>query len=110
MMTNGSLFSYLCKTAGPPFPSEFCPVAWVDSSFPPTFIMNAGGDKLVPTSQSFDFYEVLKSRGVECAMATAVDMEHGKSENWDETDVGYEKWWEEAIEPGLRWMVDKTRS
>ncbi len=108
MIQSGSLFSFLCKQPAPPFPKSMCPEAFVDEAFPPTFILVAGGDHLVPTSQSFEFYDTLKSRGVESALAIAENMEHGKSEAWDETDTEYAKWWDQAIEPGLRWMVEKT--
>lgn len=109
-MKGSALHSYLYDQAEPPFSRQYTPIHLIDSSFPPTFVLVAGADRLLPVLQSTDFLQALQTRGVECQSATAHGMPHGKCENWDEeVDTDYPRWWNEAIEPSIRWAISVAR-
>ncbi len=73
------------------------------------FIIVAGKDTLIPKEQSYNLYEVLKANGVECELAVAEGAEHGQVEaplsSWPEGV----SWWEDAVRPGLDWIVMKSQ-
>jgi acetyl esterase/lipase len=92
----------------PPYPATYSPIDLVGPDHPPTFVLVATADTLIYTSHSYDYFSRLKENGVECDLKEATGMEHGKCENGDLTDEGiraYEGWWEEAIRPGLDWVL-----
>lgn len=90
-----------------PLPPTYNPIQLVSPDFPPTFVMVATKDDLIPVKQSYDFIDKLKEHGVEHAFREA-DMVHGRSENHPrEERETYERWFQEAIRPGLDWVIDR---
>lgn len=88
-----------------PIPSDYNPIQLVTPDFPPTFVMIATKDQLIPVKQSHDYIEALKRNGVPHASAEA-DMMHGQSEILPmENKADYERWFEQAIRPGLDYVL-----
>lgn len=83
-------------------------MALVNQDFPPTFVVVATQDKLIPPQQARDFHQLLEEKGVRCGIAEA-NMAHGKAENWDEGDDSYAEYWKSAIEPALDWAIAECR-
>lgn len=93
-----------------PVPPTYNPVDLVDADFPPSFVLVATKDQLIPVKHSYDFIDRLKARGVEHMVAEA-DMLHGCSENHPaEQKAEYDRWFEGAIRPGLDWVVERLRT
>lgn len=94
----------------PPFPDNASPINLLDSSFPPTFVVVATADWLIPPAESYSVVETLKSCGVEATCAEAKGMGHGICEDprsgWPEE----QNWWEEAILPSLQWALQKLKA
>ena len=82
----------------------------VDGRFPPTMIVIATGDKLIPPAQSYDLVEKLKKAGVDASYVEAKGMPHGMAEDARDTWPEDQDWWNEAIVPSLEWVVRTTRS
>lgn len=90
-----------------PLPPTYNPLNLVNSDFPPTFVMVATNDGLIPVKQSYDFIDKLKEYGVEHIFREA-DMDHGRSENHPiEEKADYDRWFEDAIRPGLDWVIER---
>jgi acetyl esterase/lipase len=97
----------------PPFHETYDPIQLIDATHPPCFIVVATADTLVETAHSYNFHRKLLESGVVVELAEARNMEHGKSENNDSTEEAskaYAGWWEEAIKPGLDFVVQKMRA
>lgn len=92
-----------------PLPPTYNPVELVSPDFPPTFLLVATKDDLIPVEQSYDLIKRLESQGLEHGWAEA-DMAHGRSENTPiEERADYERWFEDAIRLGLDWTVERLR-
>ncbi len=112
MIVGGYLNSYLCNQ-DPPFPPEYSAKDLIDSSFPPTFVIVATADTLIQPAQSYEFYVTLQKHGIQCGLSEAKGMEHGRSEKSEDTELAereYKVWFQEAIQPGLKWVVEMTRN
>jgi acetyl esterase/lipase len=75
--------------------------------FPPTFLAWGSADPQIKPRQSRVFVERLKELGVECV---GVELE-GALHWWAEKDFVESRpgneYWEKAIEPGLKFVIDK---
>lgn len=90
----------------PPFPASASPVNLVTPAFPPTCIVVATADKLIPVTQSYTIYDELVRHGVDAKIVECNEMEHGEAEclphsNW------IEAWWEEALRPSLDFAIER---
>lgn len=93
-------------TSGPTF-SAYNPIDLVTSDFPPTYVLVATKDDLIPAKQSYDFITKLRQQGVPHGVAEA-DMVHGRSENTPaEEKADYDRWFEQAIRPGLDYVLSR---
>jgi acetyl esterase/lipase len=94
----------------PPFPADVSPINLLTASFPPTFVIVATADWLIPPSESYSVVEKLKELGVEATYADAVGMGHGVCEDPRSSWPEGQRWWEEAVEPSLEWAEKKLRA
>ncbi|KAJ9099308.1 hypothetical protein QFC21_004189 [Naganishia friedmannii] len=94
----------------PPYPAEYSPMNLLDSSYPPTFVVIATADWLIPPAESHTVVEKLKACGVEAMSAEAHGMGHGVCEDPRSSWPDDQKWWEEAILPSLQWTARKLRA
>jgi acetyl esterase/lipase len=94
----------------PPFPANVSPINLLTASFPPTFVVVATADWLIPPSESYSAVEKLKELGVEATYADAVGMGHGVCEDPRASWPEGQRWWEEAVEPSLEWAEKKLRA
>ena len=53
------------------------PIAWVDKSFPPTFLLHGSADRVVPPSASQRMYEALVAARVPVELHMYADQPHG---------------------------------
>lgn len=102
----------MCGDGPPSFLPCTSPNDLVTKGFPPAFIVSAEMDELLDPSRHCDtLRERLLSNGVVCELALARGMKHGEAEcfSWMRTvwEAGGEQWWEEAIEPSLRWALQQ---
>lgn len=90
-----------------PLPPTYNPLDLVGPEFPPTYLMIATQDDLITPQQSYDLLARLKEYEVDHAVGEA-DMVHGRSENCPPEERGdYERWFREAIRPGLDWVIER---
>lgn len=93
---------------GPPYITQASPIAFINASYPPTFILTAMADKLIPIEQSFILKERLEKAGVEYKIKKAKGAFHGF------VDVPVKRWppgvdwWEAVILPSLEWAKGKA--
>lgn len=92
----------------PPFPKGTSAIDDLPSNFPPTFVLVATGDDMIPTSHSYGFAAQLRRANVEVQVGEAKGMPHGVAECipgmvWKEGN----NWWEEAIRPSLDFVCGK---
>lgn len=93
----------------PPFPQEASPFNLLSADYPPTCIVAASEDKLIPIDHSTDVYTRLQELGVDSLLVTCEGMEHGEAEclpgnNW------MDSWWEEAIRPSLDFAIERMKA
>lgn len=94
----------------PPYPAENSPINLLDAFYPPTFVVIATSDWLIPPAESHSVVEKLKTHGVEATFAEAHGMGHGVCEDPRSTWPEDQKWWEEAILPSLEWTAGKLKA
>lgn len=80
-------------------------------AFPPTRVFCAVKDSLIPVEHSYRLVKKLQDLGVECEAVKVEEAEHG----FTDLPAKYfpehsQKWWDESIEPTLRWAVEKLRA
>lgn len=85
----------------PPFPDRCSVNKCIDSKSTPTFIIVAEADTLIPNSQSYKLYDILKSHEVDCALAVAKGMNHGLLEHDESAWPEGVTWWQDCVRPGL---------
>jgi acetyl esterase/lipase len=92
-----------------PFAADQSPINLLTAEYPPTFIMVAEADQLIPPSHSKDIHKKLEELGVPVEMAIAREMQHGEAEAMQGTERWSEElglgWWEEAIVPSLQFAM-----
>lgn len=105
----GSINTFLVGS-DPPYPTDIFPIDIVQSDFPPTMIVVATADTLIPTSHSYNLHSKLKDLGVETALVECPGMKHGEAEClpglvfWKDDCT----WWEDAIRPSLDWAIKRV--
>ena len=57
------------------------PISIIDNVKTPLLLMLGGKDRRVPWDQSFDYYHILKSRGVTCKILKYDDLRHALSDS-----------------------------
>ncbi|GHJ90289.1 hypothetical protein NliqN6_6691 [Naganishia liquefaciens] len=97
--------SWFC--ADPPFPANVSPINLLSSTFPPTFVVIATADWLIPPAESHALVEKLKGLGVEVTHAEAQGMGHGVCEDPRSSWPEGQNWWVEAVQPSLEWAREK---
>jgi acetyl esterase/lipase len=91
-----------------PFPPEASPINLVTPDFPPTFILVAENDSLIPPTYSYDLQRVLAANGVQVETGVAMGMEHGQIEGlglWERLEEE-QGWWGQAVLPALTFAVE----
>ncbi len=103
-----SLNSFL-YTHDPPYPASLAFPAQATPAFPPTWVYCCTSDTLVPVAQSYLVVDTLSAVGVEC-VKDELDAPQGSLDlpgrYFAEQAQG---WWEEHVEPSLRWAMGKLR-
>ena len=94
----------------PPYPSETFITRNIEKGFPPTYVLVAPVDSLIPPVQSYDLIEKIKSVGSEVHSGSGHQAEHGFTE-WPTKfwPAGCD-WWEATILPALQWGSAKLRA
>jgi acetyl esterase/lipase len=108
-MRTKTLNTWLCGQDSP-YPKSVNPIDVVNKDFPPTLVIVATEDKLIDPAESYDVVSKLKSVGVDARFLEARGMTHGIAEDGRETWPEDQDWWNEAILPGLEWIVKMTRA
>lgn len=108
-MRTKTLNTWLCGQDSP-YPKSVNPIDVVNGDFPPTLVIVATEDKLIDPAESYDIVNKLKSLGVDARYLEARGMPHGIAEDGRETWPEDQDWWNEAILPGLEWIVKMTRA
>lgn len=98
---NSLLNSYLRGDAS----IEHCPLKLLSSAFPPSVIVKALADKLLPPEHCDVMYGKLVELGVETKLLEAKDMEHGYAEAPREVWPKGVRWWEEVYAPALDFCI-----
>lgn len=102
---HGCLNSYLL--GNPPYPESAHILPHIGSWFPPTYVLAAVKDTLIPVQHSYDLVSKLESEGVEVHIGKAETAEHGFTEWQPHLWPEGVDWWE-IIEKALKWAIAKT--
>lgn len=103
-----SLASWLCGTDAP-YPARYEGIKLVSADFPPTCVVAASADTLIPPIQSHNLAQAIRACGVEAVLFECEGMIHGQAEAlassppWPENNG----WWESAIRPSLDFAIRK---
>lgn len=103
-----SLVSWLCGTDAP-YPERLEGIKLVSADFPPTCVVAASADTLIPPIQSHNLAQAVRACGVEAVLFECEGMIHGQAEalanspSWPENNG----WWESAIRPSLDFAIRK---
>lgn len=105
-MATQTLNSFLYGT-NPPYAPSNTPLNLITPTYPPTYILAALADELIPVEHSFLLYDKLREHGVEALMAKVEGAAHGFAErppaDWPE-GVDY---WRDVIREAVDWAVAK---
>ena len=94
-----------------PFDARHSPIKIVTSDFPPTCVIVATNDTVIPPSQSRDLHARLVNLGVESIMVECEGMAHGEAECLPDAGARWlEEWWGQAIKPSLDFAIEKLRN
>lgn len=90
----------------PAFDPEDSPINFIRPDFPPTVVVSAGADTLIPVHHSHDLFRRLQEHKVHSILLEAEGMAHGEAEclsgsSWDSA------WWESALRPSLDFALDR---
>ena len=105
---DNSLASWLCGTDAP-YPARYEGIKLVSADFPPTCVVAASADTLIPPIQSHNLAQAVRACGVEAVLFECEGMIHGQAEAlassppWPENNG----WWESAIRPSLDFAIRK---
>jgi acetyl esterase/lipase len=92
-----------------PFELEASSLNLTSKEFPPTFVVVAEEDELIPPKHSYDLYDALKAYGVDTEIGVGKGMKHGQLEGlgaWEKLEE--EKgWWDEVILPSLTFAINR---
>lgn len=105
---DGNLSSWLAGSDAP-YPDDFQGLKLVSSGFPPTAVVVADADTLLPPNQSRDLARAIRGCGVEAVAFTCKGMQHGEAEAlvnsppWPKDN----DWWESALRPSLEFALRK---
>jgi acetyl esterase/lipase len=108
-MRSGTMHSAWMR-CDPPYPAETSPINLLAEFYPPTFVVVATADWLIPPAESHSVVETLKGFGVEATYAEAKGMGHGICEDAKSSWPEDQDWWAEAILPSLEWTVSKLKA
>lgn len=94
----------------PPFANDIFPIDIITKDSPPTMVVVATADTLIPTSQSYNLHAKLKDLGVDCGYMECDGMKHGEAECLPGLHIWPENctWWEDAIKPSLDWATERV--
>lgn len=105
---NKSICSYLAG-CDQPYPAAAEPINLVSKNFPPTCIVAASADELIPPIHSHRLHDRLKELGVDVMRVECEGMNHGEAERspisreWPEGNT----WWEDALLPSLQFALER---
>lgn len=98
-------FLYGCNA---PYPPSATALNLMSPTYPPTFILAALADDLIPVEHSFLLYDKLQENGVESYITKVEGAGHGFVERpageWPE-GVDY---WKDAIKGSVDWAIAKV--
>jgi acetyl esterase/lipase len=108
-MESETLNAFLCDR-DPPFAKDCSPINLVTPDFPPTFVILAKNDHMIPTTHSSDLFQKLQDSGVDSEILEADGMNHGDAETLATSPPWREgcDWWDTVIQPSLDWAVART--
>jgi dipeptidyl aminopeptidase/acylaminoacyl peptidase len=97
-------FLYGCDA---PYPPSASPLNLITSTYPPTFILAALADDLIPVEHSFLLFDKLQENGVESYIIKVEGAGHGFVErpvtDWPEG----KDYWKDAIKNSVDWAIGK---
>ncbi|KAJ9115397.1 hypothetical protein QFC22_005152 [Naganishia vaughanmartiniae] len=100
-------FLYGCDA---PYPASVTALDLISQTFPPTYVLAAMADDLIPVEHSFLLYDKLQKQGVESHIAKVGGAGHGFVErpptDWP-ADTDY---WKSDIREAVEWAVAKVKS
>ncbi|EIW66558.1 hypothetical protein M231_02257 [Tremella mesenterica] len=113
--SNGMLVPQWVDEFPPPYSPEKNMITQFSSDFPPTVLIKAMADKLVPTEHTQSAYDKLTELGVETKLFEARGMEHGDVEETTRILQRWGRelahvWWEEAYKPATDFCIAKCRA
>lgn len=92
--------SAILVDADPPFDPLDSPAKIIGPGFPPTAVVVAQNDALIPTAHSREVFEKLQSSGVQSELLLCEGMQHGEAECLSGS-AWQESWWSSALRPSL---------
>lgn len=105
-MATQTLNSFLYGT-NPPYADSNTPLNLITPTYPPTYILAALSDELIPVEHSFLLYDKLQEHGVETRIAKVEGAAHGFAErpkaDWPEGA----DYWEDVIRESVDWAIAK---
>ena len=104
----------ICGSGPPDYVPGTSPIDMVSSEFPPTMVVVAQLDTLLPPElHSYKLVARLIRDGVEAQSVVCRGMGHGWAEGgpWAlaEWESQADVWWDEAIRPSLDWALSKLQ-
>lgn len=99
-------FLYGCDA---PYPPNATALNLITTTYPPTYILAAMADDLIPVEHSFLLFDKLQKKGVESHMTRVGGAGHGFVERpateWPEG----KDYWKEAIKDSVDWAIAKVQ-
>jgi acetyl esterase/lipase len=89
-----------------PFPGDASPINLITSSFPPTCIVSATNDTLIPVDHSKGAAAKLQEKGVDSLLVSCEGMGHGEAECYP-GQPWQDRWWDDAIKPSLDFAIQR---
>ena len=105
---NKSICSFLAGTDRP-YPESAEPINLISRNFPPTCVVSATEDGLIPTEQFGRLYDRVKELGIDALLVECQGMRHAEAEKlplspeWPEGN----SWWKDALLPSLVFALQR---
>jgi acetyl esterase/lipase len=106
LIQNKSLCSFLAGSDRP-YPRTTEPINLISKHFPPTCVVAASTDGLIPTEQFRHVYERVNEQGIDALYVECKGMRHAEAEclplspEWPEGNT----WWKNALLPSLHFAL-----
>ncbi|KAJ9105837.1 hypothetical protein QFC19_003407 [Naganishia cerealis] len=99
-------FLYGCN---PPYPPSVTALNLISRTFPPTFILAAMADELIPAEHSLLLYEKLQKHDVESCIAKVEGAGHGYVERPPADWPAGTDYWKDVIREAVDWAIAKVK-